>query len=345
MDEWSWMYDLNTNLNADTKEDTDETKDDEYDIVDFKTIDFNEYDPIDLHNALNFWYNKIFIDIRTAKQYSINSIRKFINIPMDMNETLAVAALGNVFTDNLKQRSLDIYCCCDNDTINKKLDIIWYKYLHQLLVKQFCKTNENKKGFILNSFNISSFGFETIEKRYNYLTINSDPKYRKIAQLQFPNIIIEGKLLLGDHEHAENRDVIVHFGITHIINVTNVVDNQFENDEKLNYLKYLKCELLDIPEANIDEFFSKCIGFIENALNENNGNNKHVVLVHCFAGISRSAAIVMAYLMKVKKMKYLEAFMFTQQKREIICPNPGFQKQLKQWENNNYKTKNNLDGM
>ena len=48
------------------------------------------------------------------------------------------------------------------------------------------------------------------------------------------------------------------------------------------------------------------------------------VLVHCFAGVSRSASIIIAYLMKEKNNTYKEAFSFVKAKRSIIDPNFGF---------------------
>ncbi len=41
-------------------------------------------------------------------------------------------------------------------------------------------------------------------------------------------------------------------------------------------------------------------------------------------GISRSATVVIAYLMAKKGMKFKEALEFVQSKREIVEPNGGF---------------------
>ena len=49
----------------------------------------------------------------------------------------------------------------------------------------------------------------------------------------------------------------------------------------------------------------------------------------CTAGISRSATIVISYLMKFKKLKYEEAFDITKKARVYIKPNPGFERTLK----------------
>jgi len=55
-------------------------------------------------------------------------------------------------------------------------------------------------------------------------------------------------------------------------------------------------------------------------------------LVHCRMGISRSAATVCAYLMKEKDFSKAEAIDYVKARRPIICPNPGFQRQLVEYE-------------
>lgn len=55
-------------------------------------------------------------------------------------------------------------------------------------------------------------------------------------------------------------------------------------------------------------------------------NQSTNVLVHCMAGISRSATIILAYLMKYRNMKYSDAYLFVNNKRNVIYPNQGFRK-------------------
>ena len=60
--------------------------------------------------------------------------------------------------------------------------------------------------------------------------------------------------------------------------------------------------------------------------------NKGSVLVHCYAGVSRSASVVIAYLMQEKDMLFQEAFQFASKRRPVIFPNMGFQRQLCEFE-------------
>ena len=56
------------------------------------------------------------------------------------------------------------------------------------------------------------------------------------------------------------------------------------------------------------------------------------VLIHCHAGISRSATVCLAYLMKVQSMRLEEAFEFVRSLRKVISPNFSFMLQLLKYE-------------
>jgi protein-tyrosine phosphatase len=55
------------------------------------------------------------------------------------------------------------------------------------------------------------------------------------------------------------------------------------------------------------------------------------ILVHCLAGVSRSATIVIAYLMKTQNLPFEQAYEVVRQKREFANPNQGFRKQLEEF--------------
>jgi dual specificity phosphatase 12 len=60
------------------------------------------------------------------------------------------------------------------------------------------------------------------------------------------------------------------------------------------------------------------------------------VLVHCHAGISRSVALVAAYLMNTRGVTRDEAIALIQSRRKQADPNPGFRHQLELYESGNY---------
>jgi dual specificity phosphatase 12 len=59
---------------------------------------------------------------------------------------------------------------------------------------------------------------------------------------------------------------------------------------------------MDVPWENLSKHFSSAIRFIKGAVT--GGGN---VFVHCYAGVSRSAAIVCAYLMQAHDMGMFQA--------------------------------------
>lgn len=55
------------------------------------------------------------------------------------------------------------------------------------------------------------------------------------------------------------------------------------------------------------------------------------VLVHCGAGISRSAAVVIAYLCRYAGMSYAEAFAFVKARRPQVAPADVFKEAIDRW--------------
>lgn len=56
------------------------------------------------------------------------------------------------------------------------------------------------------------------------------------------------------------------------------------------------------------------------------------ILVHCQAGVSRSATITIAFLLQHSRMTMTDAYRFTKSKRQIISPNFNFMGQLLDFE-------------
>lgn len=92
-------------------------------------------------------------------------------------------------------------------------------------------------------------------------------------------------------------------------------------------ITYHNVHVDDDERADIYSYFYDAVQFIDDAICEN-GN----VFVHCYAGISRSASIVLAYLMAIKKYTLESALELLISKRKICDPNSGFILQLKCFE-------------
>uniref|UniRef100_A0A3Q3R8Q1 Dual specificity phosphatase 10 n=1 Tax=Monopterus albus TaxID=43700 RepID=A0A3Q3R8Q1_MONAL len=80
-------------------------------------------------------------------------------------------------------------------------------------------------------------------------------------------------------------------------------------------------------KQNLRQYFEEAFEFIEEAHQAGMG-----LLIHCQAGVSRSATIVIAYLMKHTWMTMTDAYKFVKTRRPIISPNLNFMGQLLEFE-------------
>ncbi|KAK1804163.1 hypothetical protein P4O66_020208 [Electrophorus voltai] len=129
-------------------------------------------------------------------------------------------------------------------------------------------------------------------------------------------------LYLGSAYHASRKDMLDMLGITALINVSSNCPNHFED-----HFQYKSIPVEDNHKADISSWFNEAIEFIDSVRNKGGR-----VFVHCLAGISRSATICLAYLMRTNQVRLDEAFEFVKQRRSIISPNFSFMGQLLQFE-------------
>lgn len=109
--------------------------------------------------------------------------------------------------------------------------------------------------------------------------------------------------------------------ISHILTVCECLPPKFPGE-----FTYKVIPVTDEPSTKLSNHFKEALDFVRSAIVE--GKN---VLVHCFAGVSRSATIVIAYLLKYHKMEYNPAMALVKSKRPWINPNYGFQGQLRRY--------------
>ena len=117
--------------------------------------------------------------------------------------------------------------------------------------------------------------------------------------IQTPLAFLLGFITIGCIEIANNIYKLTNEGITNVLN-----SYQKDLDVDVEYppnISRLCCPFLDNADANLMEKLPEAFAFIEET-KQKNGK----ILVHCFAGISRSVSIVMAYLIWVEHEKYNE---------------------------------------
>lgn len=141
-----------------------------------------------------------------------------------------------------------------------------------------------------------------------------------LVQDDLPCKVIHG-IYIGSVHSAFNSDALGKCEITHILNATGVPSVFPE------LFTYFNLSLHDNESANLLACLPAAFTFIETALEEGTG-----VLVHCSGGRSRSASLVIAYLMSKLKLTFEDAFARVRAARPVIQLNQGFEMQLQAYE-------------
>jgi dual specificity phosphatase 12 len=135
--------------------------------------------------------------------------------------------------------------------------------------------------------------------------------------------LTKGRLFLSGQSAARNKDFIREAQIKAVITSAMGVEIKFDWDSTIFHKIFL---MDDDEEFNIEPFFPETFDIIEENLKKTN------VLVHCGGGISRSATIVMAYLMRSQRWPFEKTLKYVRSKRPMIMPNWGFEKQLMKYQ-------------
>ncbi|KAI0718820.1 protein-tyrosine phosphatase-like protein [Fomitopsis betulina] len=136
--------------------------------------------------------------------------------------------------------------------------------------------------------------------------------------------LIVPRLYLSNLFTARDGEQLKDLGITHILSV-------MEEDPKVPQdmeLRTLHIPIRDEVGADLLMHLEETTEWIKAALAENDTNK---VLVHCLVGMSRSAAVVCAYILATTNLSPSETIDFVVSRRCIVAPNTGFRKQLEQY--------------
>lgn len=134
---------------------------------------------------------------------------------------------------------------------------------------------------------------------------------------------ITGSLFLcsATSVHAYTLQVL---GVTCVINAAmELPDTPLPDNTTL----YYRIDVQDSATENIKDHFEVVSDLIYKT--ECSGGK---TLLHCIAGVSRSATLCIAYLMKYHRFSLLETFNYVKLRRPIIKPNCGFFRQLIEYE-------------
>ncbi|XP_048486870.1 dual specificity protein phosphatase 1B isoform X2 [Plutella xylostella] len=139
--------------------------------------------------------------------------------------------------------------------------------------------------------------------------------------------IIPG-LYLSNARAAADQDVLRNLNITHVltIEIRRLPKSTFQGTN----ISTLYIRANDLPSTNLLPYFPMAHHFIEEGLRVGN------VIVHCHFGVSRSATLVIAYLMKKYDMTFEQAFGYVKYRRNFVNPNSGFREQLREYREMNF---------
>mmetsp|Transcript_45849 Transcript_45849/g.112693 ORF Transcript_45849/g.112693 Transcript_45849/m.112693 type:complete len:194 (-) Transcript_45849:99-680(-) len=129
-------------------------------------------------------------------------------------------------------------------------------------------------------------------------------------------------LFLGGRRNADNeKELVERTKVSHILNVAKECDL----DRRLEGMfVYKKIEMHDSKDFDLLGSITDAVQFIQDA---HDASPQNRVLVHCVQGISRSASVVVAYLVH-SGMSLQHAYEHVRARRKIAAPRANFIEQL-----------------
>uniref|UniRef100_A0A673UYH7 Dual specificity protein phosphatase 13B n=1 Tax=Suricata suricatta TaxID=37032 RepID=A0A673UYH7_SURSU len=196
----------------------------------------------------------------------------------------------------------------------------WARYPHRMDSPQ---KQDLRRPKIHGAVRASSYQPPTLASLQRLLWV------RQAAMLSHVNEVWPN-LFLGDAYAARDKSKLTQLGITHVVNVA---AGKFQVDTGAKFyrgmsMEYYGIEADDNPFFDLSVYFLPAARYIRTALSVPQGR----VLVHCAMGVSRSATVVLAFLMICENMTLVEAIQTVQAHRDI-CPNSGFLQQLQVLDN------------
>jgi predicted protein tyrosine phosphatase len=161
---------------------------------------------------------------------------------------------------------------------------------------------------------------EFAPRHIGYFNTHISPiiKNRRFDEVHRAVKIVDG-IWLGDASDAMDIDTLNEHGIESVVNCAEKHTLTCEEYYPFGW-NYLGLECDDTADYDIlGKHLSEFSSFMNKCIRE----KKHV-LVHCAAGINRSATLLIAYLVQSREMNLNDAISLCFQKRPIILTNQAF---------------------
>ena len=172
--------------------------------------------------------------------------------------------------------------------------------------------------------------FGGFRKAYPFLSARGDSS-KASKRPAYPSCIVPDLLYLGDLADASAlgslREVLnVQMCVTALAELTPSLKDSIAESK----IAHTWCNVRDVEGADIKEHFGTVYDLVEAAR-----SNGTAVFVHCSRGVSRSASVCMAYLMRKERWSAQAARNYVSERRPIVLPNAGFwrclQEQEREW--------------
>eukprot|EP01017_Pseudomicrothorax_dubius_P008856 TRINITY_DN12937_c0_g1_i2.p1 TRINITY_DN12937_c0_g1~~TRINITY_DN12937_c0_g1_i2.p1 ORF type:complete len:193 (-),score=18.25 TRINITY_DN12937_c0_g1_i2:89-667(-) len=133
-----------------------------------------------------------------------------------------------------------------------------------------------------------------------------------------------GALYLGNMDASMDVTMLKLFNVKAVLTVATTGNTTYK-PEIVPFHHIIPAD--DKDDYDLRTWFDRAFDFIE--VYRRRG---YSVLVHCFAGVSRSPTIVIAYLMSKHRWTYETSLLFVRSKRQKVYPNMGFTEQLRRYD-------------
>eukprot|EP01119_Soliformovum_irregulare_P019393 TRINITY_DN6125_c0_g1_i2.p2 TRINITY_DN6125_c0_g1~~TRINITY_DN6125_c0_g1_i2.p2 ORF type:complete len:235 (-),score=33.37 TRINITY_DN6125_c0_g1_i2:39-743(-) len=151
-----------------------------------------------------------------------------------------------------------------------------------------------------------------------------------------PPAVVLPFLILGSSGDARDHKLMDELGVGWVLNVATEVGCMYKHDD----VKYLKVEIQDMLPTTEDQYhlFEESFAFINEAKKAYEAKmrgeevGRHACFVHCMRGRSRSATIILSYLMSWERISLAEAYLNVKAKRIAIGPHAHLKRQLVRYE-------------
>lgn len=280
--------------------------------------------------------SRIILDIREPSCYEKSHLKDSINLltsslllrrlqrgSLTITSLLPEKVIRRLQNDNCDSLVLyDENSSTENE--NKTLTVISSSLKKAFPKKNICYLNNGFARFCEEYPQHCEFDYPVDGPNPLQITLNDDisidPTDRNIfsPDTDVCPVSILPYIYLGSAHHSSQKELLDKLGVTAILNVSKTCPINFKNS-----YEYKTIAVDDNDRENISSHFDDAIKFIDD-VKARNGR----VLVHCRAGISRSATICIAYLMRKYEYSLDQAYEYIKKRRNAISPNFNFLGQL-----------------